>query len=92
MMIWELMHAFYGNFSIFEYFRSFAELIFLVVVVSMNFKKINYKLIFRAFSFATVGVCIIMFYLQLQQHDFDVNYLFGQGLVILDLDKQTHGS
>lgn len=79
MMIWELMHAFYGNFSIFEYFRSFAELIFLVAVVSMNFKKINYMLIFRAFSFATVGVCIIMFYLQLQQHDFDVNYLFGQG-------------
>ena len=40
-------------------------------------------LIFRAFSFATIGVCIIMFYLQLQQHDFDVNYLFRTGGLVI---------
>lgn len=74
MMIWELLHAFYGTFSFVEYFRSFAELLFLAFAVScVDKEKINHKFILRAYSVALIGVCFIMLYLQLSQNNFDLN-------------------
>jgi hypothetical protein len=72
MMAWELLHAFIGDFSVNEYLRGFAELLLLVAVTSMDFSKINYKLIFRSLTYATVGVCLIMLYLQLTQSNFSL--------------------
>jgi len=79
MMFWELLHGFTGQFSILEYFRSFAELIFLVTVLSIDLKNINSKFIFRVLAVSTIGICFIMLYLQLQQFGFDFYSVFGRG-------------
>lgn len=78
MMIWELLHIYYGTFSIIEYLRSFAELLFIVILFSMKLNKINYRFVFRAYAIATVGICLIMLYLQLKQHGFSIKSIFGQ--------------
>lgn len=79
MMVWELLHLFYGEFSIIEYYRNIAELLFLMIFLSINLKSVNYRLIFRAFSFVTVSICFIMLYLQMKQHGFRIEEVFGQG-------------
>ena len=80
MMIWELFHGFYGSFSFVEYFRSFAELLFLAVVSScIDRESLNYKFILRAYSVAVVGVCFVMLYLQLSQNNFDLNEVLTRG-------------
>jgi hypothetical protein len=79
MMVWEIMHAFSGNFSFFEFLRSFAELIFLIVVLSIDQKKLNYKLIIRALAISTIGICFIMLFLQFQRVGFDLNNIFSRG-------------
>lgn len=80
MVVWELLHAFSGQFSFYEYIRSFAELFFLVVIVScIDFDNVNHKLIYRALAISTVVICLIMLYLQLQQFGFNFDSVFGRG-------------
>lgn len=76
MAIWELAHCFYGEFSFVEWLRSFAELFVLSMATCMNMRKINYKLIYRAFSLAMVGICIVMLYLQYKQGNGDILSIF----------------
>ena len=80
LAIWELIHGIGGMFSIMEYPRSMAEFIFLGAVFSFWDKKsLNYRLILRGYSVAMIGVCFIMFYLQLAQNGFSVAALLSQG-------------
>ena len=76
MMVWELWHAFYGNFSYVEYLRGFAELIILGVVVTMDMEKMDHKLVIRTLSISVVGVCAIMLFMQLQQYNFNLIEVF----------------
>lgn len=76
MMVWELWHAFYGNFTYVEYLRDFAELIILGVVVTMDMEKLNHKLVIRTLSISVVGVCAIMLFMQLQQYNFNLIEVF----------------
>lgn len=65
MMIWELAHGFDASFSLTEYLRSFAELLFLGFVTSIKWKDIDYKLIARTLAAATIGVSLIIIYIQI---------------------------
>ena len=47
MMVWELLHSITGTMFISEYFRQFAELLFLVFVASLKWENVNYKVIAR---------------------------------------------
>lgn len=64
LAVWELLHAFYGTFSIKEYFRSFSELFLLATIFCMNLEKVNYKLVLRSLAISTVGVCFILLFIQ----------------------------
>lgn len=78
MAVWEWWHAFYGRFDYVEYLRDFAELILLGLVVSIDLYDLDYKLIIRSLSISVVGVCVIMFVLQLQQFDYDLIAVFAR--------------
>ena len=60
MMLWELLHSITGQMYITEYFRQFAELLFLGFVASLKWKDVNYKLIARSLAIAVVGVSIVI--------------------------------
>lgn len=66
LMIWELFHAYYGSFSFVEYLRGFAELLFLIVIVDIDVKNLDYRMIARTLAYCTLGVCVIIFLLQLK--------------------------
>ena len=78
MMVWELFHAFYGQFSFTEYLRDFAELILLGVVTSVDLHDVDHKLVIRSLSVSVVGVCAIMLIMQLQQFGFNLDAVFGR--------------
>lgn len=78
MAVWEWWHAFYGRFDYVEYLRDFAELILLGLVVSIDLYDLDYKLMIRSLSISVVGVCVIMFVLQLQQFDYDLIAVFAR--------------
>lgn len=78
MMIWEFLHVFFGYFSFVEYLRDFAELILLGIVTSVELKDLDHRLIIRSLSFSVVGVCLIMFVMQLQQYDFNLLEIFAR--------------
>ena len=78
MMVWELWHAFYGQFSFVEYLRDFAELILLAIVTSIDMRNVDHKLVIRSLAISVVGVCVIMLVMQMQQFGFDlVAAIFG---------------
>ena len=76
MMVWELWHAFYGNFSYVEYLRDFAELLLLGVVSSVELHEVDHKLVIRGLSISVVGVCMVMLIMQLQQFGFNLVAVF----------------
>lgn len=78
MMAWELLHIGYGYFSITEYVRDFAELLFMGALIMVDIGELDYKLIIRSLAISVVGVCIIMFMLQLQQYHFNLLALFSR--------------
>ena len=67
MMAWELLHIGFGFFSISEYFRGFAELLFMGALMLIDLQDLDHKLIIRSLAISVVGVCMIMFVLQLRQ-------------------------
>ena len=67
MMVWELWHAFYGQFSFVEYLRDFAELILLAIVTSIDMRNVDHKLVIRSLVLSVVGVCVIMLIMEMQQ-------------------------
>lgn len=78
MMVWELLHVFYGHFSYVEYLRGFAELILLGIVTSIDLSDLDYKLVLRTLSISVVGVCCIMLFMQLQQFNFNLAAVFAR--------------
>lgn len=78
MMVWELLHVFYGQFSYVEYLRGFAEVILLGIVTSIDLSDLDYKLVLRALSVSIVGVCCIMLFMQLQQFNFNLAAIFAR--------------
>lgn len=65
MMIWEIAHGADESFSMTELFRNFAELMFLGFVTSIKWKNIDYKLIARSLAIATIGISLIIIYIQI---------------------------
>lgn len=78
MMVWELLHFGYGYFSMVEYVRDFAELLFMGVLIMINIGDLDHKIIIRTLSIFTVGVCTIMFVMQLQQNSFNILKVFSR--------------
>lgn len=78
MMVWELWHAFYGQFSFVEYLRDFAELILLAIVTSIDMRNVDHKLVIRSLAISVVGVCVIMLVMQMQQFGFDLVAVFSR--------------
>ncbi len=66
MMIWELAHGVNESFSIVEFFRNFAELLFLGFVASIKWTDIDFRLIARSLAIATIGVSLIIIYIQIK--------------------------
>ena len=60
MMIWELLHGFSYSFSITEFFRDFAEMLFLVFLTFFRWDRINYRLISRILAISVVGICLVI--------------------------------
>lgn len=77
MMLWELLHAFMGAFSLYEYLRCFAELLIVFIITGADLKNVNYKLVLRTLAICTVGVCFIMLYIQLLGRDMDLQSLLS---------------
>ena len=90
LMFWELLHGFYPPFSFYEYLRNFAEFL-LIAVVAQNIdqKNLDHKFIFRAYSVAVIGVCFIIFYLQLAMHGFSFGAMFSSDSFIRLGDDNT---
>ena len=78
MMVWELLHFVYGHFSLVEYFRDFAELLFMGALIMVNVGDLDYKMIIRSLAISAVGICTIMFIMQLQQNGFSVLKVFSR--------------
>lgn len=78
MMIWELWHAVYGQFSFVEYLRGFAELILLGIVTSIDMYDVDHKLVIRSLAVSVVGVCAIMLFMQMQQFGFNLIAIFSR--------------
>lgn len=84
LIIWELLHAFIGTFSLIEYFRGFCELILLLYLFTVNKRKLDYKLMFRSFALCTVAIGLIRFYIQISHYGFNMDsfwrsfYRFGE--------------
>lgn len=81
MMAWELLHFGCGYFSIVEYVRSFAELLFMGVLIMVNIRDQDYKMIIRSLALSVVGVCTIMLIMQLQQYNFNILKVFSRSAV-----------
>ena len=78
MMVWELWHAIYGQFSYVEYLRDFAELILLGIVTSIDLRDVDHKLVIRSLAVTVVGVCAVMLVMQLQQFGFSLAAIFAR--------------
>lgn len=78
MMVWEFLHFYCGDFSINEFFRSFAELMFFAVISCVNLDDVDIKVLFRVFSVCVVGVCGIMLYMQMQKYGYDLSSVFAR--------------
>lgn len=79
MMVWELAHGVGMEFSLNEYLREFAELILLVFVSMIKWDKVDFKIIARLLSVATVGVCLIIIYMQINSGLSGLIELLSQG-------------
>lgn len=84
LMLWELLHAFYGDFSVIEYLRDFAELMILPLLIGIDPKEFEHKLVIRSLAFCTVGVCLTLIVLQMKQAGWSLSFLtpsfrFGDG-------------
>lgn len=78
MMAWELLHIVYGHFSITEYVRGFAELLFMGALIMIDLGELDHKLIIRSLSVSVVGVCLIMFLMQLQRFNYNLLAVFSR--------------
>lgn len=78
MMLWELLHSITGQMYITEYFRQFAELLFLGFVASLKWKDVNYKLIARSLALAVVGVSIVIIIVHMSNGLGSIIELFDQ--------------
>lgn len=78
MMLWELLHFVCGDFSVIEFLRCFAELLFFATVTCIDFDEIDEKKIFRVFSLSVLGICGIMLYIQMQKYGFDLVSVFAR--------------
>ncbi len=65
MMIWEYAHHIGGTFLLNEYFRGFAELFFIIFISCMHWDKIDFKIIARALALATIGIAVVIIYIQM---------------------------
>lgn len=93
MMIWELLHAFGVSFSIAEWLRDFAELILLVFLSSVVFKKMRYAVLCRSFALCCIITMTIVLLNLLKANNYDFSgifdgfYRFGIG----NMDVEHYG-
>ena len=76
IMIWELFHAYVDTFSFFEYLQGFSELITLAVVIGTIKNDFDYPFVFRTLALASVAICAIVLFLQVQKLDFSLLIFF----------------
>ena len=85
MMLWELVHGFVYDWSMYEYLRIFAELIFCTCLIMWMPKRINYPMMCRLLAISTICMMLIVFVNIMVNHNgnfeevFSGNYRFGKG-------------
>lgn len=76
MMVWELLHAFWLDFSVTEYFRIFAELIFCTFLLFLPKRKGNYPFLCRILAFTSCFMMLLVLLNLLKQTNFDFSAVF----------------
>ncbi len=76
MMLWEGLHAFAYAYSLNEYLRSFAELLFCTFFMINMCKSINYPLLCRMLAFSTIVMCFIVLMNLLESTGYDFEGIF----------------
>lgn len=79
MMVWELGHGLGMEFTLSEYLRDFSELIFLVFVTTLKWDRVDFKIISRLLAISTVGVSLIIIYIQLNSGLEGLLEMFSEG-------------
>lgn len=69
--VWELLHCFRETFSVVGFLTHIIPFLVLVVMMSSKTEKLDYPFIVRAFSWATLGVSLVMFLRVLYFSDFN---------------------
>ena len=77
MLIWEGLHVFLDfDFSILEYVRGFAELIFCTFLMLNKFRDYDKGFILRTLAVGTVFVCCSVFLILVREVGFDISKIF----------------
>ena len=85
MMLWEMLHGFQWDLSIYEYFRGFAELIACTFLMSLRSKDFDYAFICRMLAVCAVSMMFVVLLnlLDAANYDFEAiftgSYRFGVG-------------
>lgn len=79
LFAWEAIHLMYGFFSPADWLRDFAEMLFLMIVLSMDLREFSYQRIIRVFAVAMVGISAIMLWMQLERNNYQVLRMFYSG-------------
>lgn len=79
LMWWELLHGFFGTFSIVEYIRGFTELIFCTFLLLSVRRKVDYPLVCRMLAVVTVCMLSIAFIKLLRENQYSFESVFSGG-------------
>jgi len=79
MLVWELLHGFSGTFSIVEYARGFAELIFCTFLLLTVRRKVDYPFVCRMLATVTICILSIAFFKILRDYNYSFEAAFSGG-------------
>lgn len=72
MLIWELLHCLVTSFSGARFLSTIIPLIVLAVFMCMDMSELDYPLVVRTLSYATLSVAVTLFLNQLYRYDYNV--------------------
>ncbi len=79
LLTWEALHCLIGEFSAVAWLRNFAEFLFLMVLLSMDLREFSYQRIIRVFAVSTIGICVIMLWMQLERNNYQLLRMLYSG-------------
>ncbi len=88
MIVWELLHCFYNNFSIMIFITKIIPFLVLAVMMASDVEKLDYQFIVRMFAWVTLAVSITLFVKVLYFSGFNIPLAIA-GLQRLGLDEHS---